>query len=378
MPVNVTLPLVSPHQLSHLAFKNCYPPLPNPIFSPSITHLTLSSSFARGNPSNVISVNVLLNVLSSMTSLECLKLNHVPQVHAQPRHLPSSAQRLALPPSFRKLECLVGRDAIPATTFMSHIELPRGVEVSLGIDIPFDYEEHRIGGISDFARLSGTTLRATCMSPDLPWSLFLTHCEAYILLGDGKPAHRLRSPADILPWSGSHSNNALVHLARPTITQLTISDLNGLFLLLPLAHLKSLSISGDLLDTLCMDDFPEYAQIIDKILAVPCVGHLTLGLSDNAAHLLEKLAEIHSHLGQVPTAVSFPFLETITVGVEDRVDVDNHLFLKESLTPVFDALAAAVNARRNCANQVRELRVDRQLKSMYTWELVTGAAVVTV
>lgn len=315
-----------------------------------------------------------------MTSLEQLqlRLQHVP--HAQTEtHSRARPSRLPLPPSFRKLECMVDQDVVPVTTFMSSIELPSGVEVRIRNASHYDDPSNCIAGISDFARIAHLAFKAARMSLDSPWSLLLTHYESYILLGDERLAYRLRLP-DVLSRDGPSTNNTLIRMARPSEARLTISDLNGIFNLFPLARLQTLMLSGEMMDILFSfaDDAPKYVRLINKLMNAPAIRHLALDLTTDAILLFNKLAEVRVQEDRTTTTARvFPFLETITISLDGRCCEDDPL-LKDALAPAFIALGAAVDARRQCANLVHEICVDRRLKFMWPWEIMTETTIVTV
>ncbi|KZV64026.1 hypothetical protein PENSPDRAFT_757560 [Peniophora sp. CONT] len=371
--LNVELPLTSPQLLSRLTFIDCFPPASNSMFSSHVTDLTLSFTMLANSPS-VPSVDELLWALSSLTQLERLRLDNVLRKIDQ-----SSSTVHTLPPSFRKLEYRVGSQRLafaPVVDLMTRIELPRGVQVILGYDVDGD-DGGCIDGISDFARDVGATFRATRTLPGSPWSLHLAHHEAHVLLGDEYPT--LQSMADTLSVDGITTTDSRICLSRLSTTHLTIGDLNGLFQLLPLSHLSSLSLDKQTIETLSSEsdsDEEDRArrQMIDKLLTAPALRHLLLsmGWSINATHLFAKLAEVRNQDGRDIPLV-FPLLETLTIGVEIQLGVDGDVEsrAKELLAPISAALDTVVNARRNCARPVSEARIERRLKYTYAWEVET-------
>ncbi|VDC01169.1 unnamed protein product [Peniophora sp. CBMAI 1063] len=375
--VDMKFPLASPQQLSHLSFRDCFPIPPNPVYSPRLTHLTLSSSL-WANHTRVPSIKDLINILSSATGLEHLRLEHVPKARLR-KHERPPPYGFPLPSSFRKLECLVSEDVVPATDFLNCVQIPYGVEVVLETDSLSDKSEHCMVGISDFARLVDVAFKASQSTHDSPWSLVLTLREAYLLRGDKKFIPGVRSLADLNPRMISARSGMLTRATRPLGSELTDGDLNGLFQLLPVENLTSLTISEDMTDAFFADDFSFLTQSVNRVFAAPAVRHLTVELTANTTHIFAKLAQTHVEDAR-NNAVVFPFLKTIgiIVGSNAPVESDDNSHLQESLAPVFAAMAAAVNARQHCSVPIDELRVDRELRTFYAWESVTGARVVMV
>ncbi|VDC01157.1 unnamed protein product [Peniophora sp. CBMAI 1063] len=387
--VDVKLPLASPHQLSRLSFQDCMPPLSSPMFSSEITHLSFSWTSTSRAP--VVLVDDILDMICSLPQLEQLRLSCTPASDDTAiSDAPTSAtRRRLLPPTFRRLECVLGdeNDGVhSAFEILTRIKFSRGVEVVLLDSNEYDYY-YTWGdeGTQIASRLVRLANMACCVNCDLHrscWGLLLTVAEAYILLGDDVSwsTEHLRSPDDTRSWTTDRADSSLIRIGRNACynDKVTAGDLDGLAQLLPLETLAYFTLSGTIIRRLSEKHQEDRIQIVEKLLSAPGIRHLAIAIIAQAATLLEKLVRtVHKH--DDCASIPLPSLESIHLYVDAKVDDFDDPGTKDALAPVFSALVAAVNSRQHCNKAVREIRVDRKVWAMYSWEEgLHGTSVVVV
>ncbi|VDC01158.1 unnamed protein product [Peniophora sp. CBMAI 1063] len=381
--VDIKLPIASPHQLSRLSFGNCIPPLSSPMFSPGITHLSFSWTSSSG--ASIPAIDDILDMLCSLPRLEQLRLSRVPAgggtaISDAPASPP---RRRSLPPTFRRLECLMEKNGYrvhSALDVLSRLEFARGVEVDLNDHNRADVRWFPDDDITNLARLAHAAYGANRDLQQSPWGLLLTFGKACMLLGDdiSWSTERLRSPDDMYHLYKERTTNSLTSIARiPDKADLRPGDLIGLCELLPLKSLASLSLDGDALYRLFNDSITEFAHVVEKLFSAPAISHLAVAMTTDAARLFGKLIEDPKQNDRASAAL-LPALETVYLYVDAATDGLDDAPSAESLAPVFSSLVAAVNSRQDRTKAVREVRMDRKVWAMYSWEALHGANVVVV
>ncbi|KZV63132.1 hypothetical protein PENSPDRAFT_738982 [Peniophora sp. CONT] len=325
--------LATPNNLSRVTFKGCLLSLTSPFLSRSITHLTLMSGFSSNSDGVLPNANAMLNLISSLTNLQELRLQGIPAYRSSEDAHVLSDSVCHLPPCFRLLELFVywynGSDAT-AVDFLSRIVLPLGSHFRM--EVSQDGDVLPQGPL--FARIVCAARKAYGYE-GLPWSLNLDFWSVRMTINDIPDLEEESGQSSIFikRVGGDSKGNVAEHIVK----QLSLADLT------------TIRFSPTSVRALFVKDSPYNIQLHDAC----SIRNLVLWLPTDL-HLIGLLG--HALVDGVVTPL-FPRMQSIALqqyfkGSSGGSNVDNAV----------SALAAALTARRKIGFPVRKLFIDKRYK----------------